>query len=618
MTMSFVDISASAAAFEEEQQAEQARLDQWRLQAYFNNLPLVLAGLIVGALITAVAFWESFEPAMLIGWLCLHAAMVGYRAQHFLTFREQGIRTDDISLWRRHATLGSLAGGLVWSAAVVLLIGGLDLPGRMLLTFLIGGFSAVAVGITSVFLPSLYAWILTAQMTITLGIFATATEETGFSMAVMMTFFTVALLFFGNNSNRILRQSFEDARRQVQLQTEMSLLEARTRSAIEHMPAAVALFDAEDRLVIWNRLAARQFPELKNFWRPNVSFEELARNSPTWCSLGSDGTDASTETTLRPGILDAGLEARLATRLERHHNPGQSWELATPDGRWLQVQEARMPDGGYLSIYVDITGLKQQEMVLRQAKEQAEQTSQSKSRFLALMSHELRTPLNAILGFAQGIEQQQFGQIDQHYVDYANVIHESGNHLLSVINDILDLSKIEAGHMKLAPEKLDPARALQSAARILRERATTAGLELEITAEKDLPPLFADVRAVHQMLLNLLANAIKFTPAGGSITMNATMRRGHLLLSVADTGIGIAAEHMDAVLQPFGQVDDSLKRREQGTGLGVPLTKSLVELHGGQLDIQSRPGEGTCMTLIFPPDCVGSVPRMKQSLANSG
>ncbi|MEO0393979.1 MAG: ATP-binding protein, partial [Pseudomonadota bacterium] len=245
----------------------------------------------------------------------------------------------------------------------------------------------------------------------------------------------------------------------------------------------------------------------------------------------------------------------------------------------------------------------EQETELRSAKDEAERASQQKSQFLALMSHELRTPLNAILGFAEGIETKQFGQLKKQYVEYASVIRESGDHLLSVINDILDLSKIEAGEMSLAPEKIDPGRSLRSALRILKEKAKVADLKVTVDVEPSLPALLADERAVHQMLLNLLANAIKFTAPGGKILMEAKRHHDDLILSVTDTGIGIAPGDIDAVLRPFGQVEDTLKRKEQGTGLGVPLTKSLIELHGGRLDIYSKLNEGTRMCLVFPPDC---------------
>ena len=596
--VSFINIADTAVAYDGQGQTADERLDEWRLQTYYRNLPIVLGGMTVGAIILVAVFWSYFESALLIGWLCMHTAMVGYRAHHFFLFKEQGISSEHVNMWRRQAFLGPLAGGLVWAAAVMLFLPSLELAGRMFLVFIIGGFSAAAVGITSSYLPSLYAWALTAQITLTLATFATATTPTEFSMGLMLTLFTVALLFFGNSSSRSMRQSFIDASQQAALRSEVSRLEATTRSAIENMPAAVALFDADDNLVVWNRRAVKLFPELQALWRIGTPFEDLVKKSLSWRAIGPGDSKTADETA--------------AERLERHQNPDGSWEISLSDGRWLQAEEARMPDGGYLSIYTDITRLKEHESELRVAKDEAERASQAKSQFLALMSHELRTPLNAILGFAEGIQSKQFGPLKKQYVEYASVIQDSGNHLLAVINDILDLSKIEAGEMTLAPEKIDAKRSLQSALRILTEKAKAAELTVAVEADKDLPALYADARAIHQMLLNLLANAIKFTAPGGTITLEARQQGDDVVLCVTDTGIGIAPRDIEAVLRPFGQVEDHFKRKEQGTGLGVPLTKSLMELHGGRLDIFSKLNEGTRMCLVFPPECQADV------LATSG
>ena len=591
---SFIHIADTAHAFEGERKTTEQRLDEWRLQTYYRGLPLVLLGLFAGSLLAVYALLGSFDNTLIVGWLCLHTAMLGYRAQHYFMYRHNGIENHTLAWWQRHALMGPIAGGVVWAIAVIVFMPTLELPGRMLLIFIIGGFSAAAVGITSAYLPSLYAWTLTAQLTVTLMTFATADGPTEFSMGVMLTFFTVALLFFGNSNSRSMQKSFVDATRQAALQSEVSMLEARTRSAIEHIPSAVALFDGEDRLVIWNHHAVLLFPELRSKWQIGTPFIEIIKSSPAWLSLGHTEENGGTT---KP-VLD------VDQRLAQHNKPQGTWEVALHDGRWLQVQEARMPDGGYITSFIDITNLKREEIVLREAKNEAERANQAKSQFLALMSHELRTPLNAILGFAEGIKSQQFGDLKEEYVEYATVIKESGNHLLAVINDILDLSKIEAGQMTLMPEKIDPGRSLQSALRILQEKVRNAELEVLVEIEDDLPALMADARAVHQMLLNLLANAIKFTAPGGKITMEAKRQGDDLLLVVTDTGIGIAPKDIEAVLRPFAQVEDTLRRTEQGTGLGVPLTKSLMELHGGKLEIFSKLEHGTRMCLVFPPDCI--------------
>jgi two-component system cell cycle sensor histidine kinase PleC len=239
---------------------------------------------------------------------------------------------------------------------------------------------------------------------------------------------------------------------------------------------------------------------------------------------------------------------------------------------------------------------------LRQAKEAAEVASRAKSEFLANMSHELRTPLNAVIGFAQMIGQEILGPTGRReYKEYARDIHQSSLHLLQIINDILDVSKIEAGMQTLHESEIDFASVVESCRRLVEAKAAAAELTLAVEMPVDLPSLLADERMLKQVMLNLLSNALKFTPKGGTITLRAQGDgRGGLLFTVRDTGIGIAAEDFDKVFRPFGQVDSSLTRRFEGTGLGLPLTKGLVELHGGTVTLESKVGRGTVVTIHLP------------------
>jgi signal transduction histidine kinase len=220
------------------------------------------------------------------------------------------------------------------------------------------------------------------------------------------------------------------------------------------------------------------------------------------------------------------------------------------------------------------------------------------------MSHELRTPLNAIIGFSALMKQQAFGPIgNEKYVDYTRDINDSGAHLLTLINDILDLSKIEAGKVELHEENVDVPRLLEPCLTLIKERADSRGIEIALRIPDGLPLLHADVRKVKQILLNLLSNAVKFTPAGGKVTVEAAVgpRRG-FVIKIIDTGIGISAEDIPKAMMAFGQVDGTLSRKYEGTGLGLPLTKSLVELHGGSFELESEPGVGTIAIVRFPPD----------------
>jgi PAS domain S-box-containing protein len=273
------------------------------------------------------------------------------------------------------------------------------------------------------------------------------------------------------------------------------------------------------------------------------------------------------------------------------------------------VSVVRKPTGEadyVIAVVKDISDRKRAEEEMRLAKEEAETASRSKTAFLANMSHELRTPLNAIIGFSEIIEGQVLGPIEvPHYVQYARNILDAGRHLLELINEILDMSRIEAGAATLRETEVDVKGIVESVVRLMGEGATAARLRMTTQSADDLPWLIADERHVRQVLFNLLSNAVKFTPAGGSIALTAGLtEQGDLSLSVADTGVGIADEDIPKVLRPFGQAENSLARRYEGVGLGLSIAKSLVELHGGRLSLESTVGVGTVVTAIFPADRV--------------
>jgi len=239
---------------------------------------------------------------------------------------------------------------------------------------------------------------------------------------------------------------------------------------------------------------------------------------------------------------------------------------------------------------------------LLEAKDTAEKANRAKSDFLALVTHELRTPLNAIIGFSQILRDGADTRSAQEISGFAGEIQQAGSHLLSLISDLLDLHKIEAGKMEIHPEPIDAARLLRSVAAQSLSLASQRGLQLHTEVPSDLPVLWADPRAARQMLFNLVGNACKFTPEGGEVTVSAGLSpTGGVMLRIADTGIGMCEESVGRALEPFGQIDNDANRRERGTGLGLPLVRGLIALHGGRMTIDSAPDRGTIVSLHFQP-----------------
>lgn len=278
--------------------------------------------------------------------------------------------------------------------------------------------------------------------------------------------------------------------------------------------------------------------------------------------------------------------------------------------RWVAISGVPVFDAagefkGYRGSVRDISDFKAREDDLRRAREAADEANTLKSHFLATMSHELRTPMNAILGFSEVIRDQLFGDAAGRYSDYAKSIHTSGQHLLALINDILDLSKIEAGNYTLNPAMFCLSEVAGACATMVRPQAEKGG----VTLTKSMPPgevlVRADDRAVRQIVVNLLSNAVKFTPRGGFVSFELTHSGDAAVMTIRDTGIGISADFLPHVFSPFRQQDSGLSRKFEGTGLGLAITKRLVEAHGGTISIDSREGEGTIVTVRLPVNAAG-------------
>jgi len=357
-------------------------------------------------------------------------------------------------------------------------------------------------------------------------------------------------------------------------------------AALDSMLVGLAMFDENCRLIVCNR----RYLEIYSL--------------PA--ELGREGTDLLEITAERTRIQGCSeeeakkiIDRRMALAAERTDVEDRDY---LSNGQVIRRTHRPTPDGGSIAIYEDITERASSERALRKAKEEAEMASRSKSDFLANVSHELRTPLNAIIGFSEIIKTGLFGTIEPiQYREYAGDIHDSGHHLLSLINDILDLSKIEAGKFEIIESDIDVADTVEALMRLVQDRAYKGQVNLISAIPDELPILVADLRAVKQILINLMSNAVKFTEAGGTVTIGAANHAdGSLELSVTDTGIGMSKDDVVLALTPFGQVDSTFSRSVEGTGLGLPLSERLMSAHGGSLEVDSERDVGTCVTVRFP------------------
>ncbi len=391
-----------------------------------------------------------------------------------------------------------------------------------------------------------------------------------------------------------------DVTEERQAQARAQAAENRLRDAIDSVSEAFVLFDSRDRLLMCNRTFRDLFSLDARLLKPgaprsivfNAVGLAVARELPS-----PDG---------RVGVREAELRG----------------------GGWVQISDRRTAEGGLVVTGTDVTAIKTQEESRRRNEEvlqamvaqleanqaqlaelarkyeaekvKAEGANKAKSEFLANMSHELRTPLNAINGFSEIMVGEMYGPLgDRRYREYVRDIHASGQHLLALINDILDMSKIEAGKLKLRLEAVHLDDVAEDAVRLMRNRAEAAGLQLAADLAWA-PEVEADYRAVKQILLNLLSNSVKFTPPGGKVIVSAAADGERLRVSVTDTGIGIAKPDLERLAKPFEQVESQHSKTTQGTGLGLALTKSLVELHGGRLELNSEPGQGTTASFTLP------------------
>ncbi|WP_051340516.1 ATP-binding protein [Azospirillum halopraeferens] len=382
-------------------------------------------------------------------------------------------------------------------------------------------------------------------------------------------------------------------RRREQDQAKLAQASRRIRGILDSMVDAVVTIDSRGRIETFNPAAERLF----GYREDEVVGRSIGILVPEPFRADHDRWLRN----YRPGAGSRIIGSDREVQALRRDGSAFPMTLAVselvPDRGSGQRPDHRV----FVGVVRDITLRKQKEAELLAAKSQAELANRAKSEFLANMSHELRTPLNAIIGFSEILDSEFFGKLNERQKSCAKDIHDSGKHLLDIVNAVLDMSKIEAGRYELSEEVIDPGEAVAQCLMMVRDRAADAGVDLHNAISGPLPYVWADRRAFKQVLLNLLSNAVKFTPAGGSVTLRAGIEEdGSLAVSVCDTGIGIPREFMEHLFEPFRQAETSANRRYEGTGLGLSISKNFMELHGGTLRCRSEVGVGTTMTASLP------------------
>ncbi|HEX3498049.1 MAG TPA: PAS-domain containing protein [Stellaceae bacterium] len=409
-------------------------------------------------------------------------------------------------------------------------------------------------------------------------------ERRDYAVIFAMITLTIGVLTWGLVRLLDRRQQFvrELRRNEAKLEQQSSLLQ----STLDHMGEGLSVFDRDNRLLAWN----------DRF----VSLLDL----PPGVGHGTRMEDILRLQARRGDFGMVDIESEVRARLERlRRDDTQTMERTTLSGRVLEIRRRRMPYGGYVTLYSDITERKRAEQEMSDARNQAEIANRSKSEFLANMSHELRTPLNAIIGFSDILRSEKFGGIgNSKYLEYVRDIHTSGVHLLDLINDVLDMSKIEAGKLELFEEEVAIPELVASCLAMVAERARERRIRVATDFASQATRVWADLRGVKQIVLNILSNAVKFSHDGGLVTITSGLdAAGGVFISITDHGIGMTADQIERSRQPFGQAHAATTRTYGGTGLGLPITQRLVELHDGELRINSVPGEGTSVAIVFPP-----------------
>jgi signal transduction histidine kinase len=570
-------------------------LTRERLAAFARQIPLACAGHVVLAGLTTWVFWDFVAASALLAWLACVVLVAALR----LRDRRPPRATCQGAIWRAEARITALAGaaGGIWGFAGLFFFPADDHTGQAFLTLAMIGLAGGAIpALSAVFWAS--AAFLIAELTplaIRFAIHADGTAATT-APAIMIAVFIVAGLALSRAAHKTLRARLGAHVESKRLAGELAKARGSLQATLDSVEQGIMMITPDRGVPVCNRRVLDLLGLPAALMDRQPTFDEIVEHQ--WRAGEFTGVASTLADAFKVGMLTQAPAV---------------YERRRPNGMLLEVRTTLLPDGAAVRSFTDVTTRREREEALMRAEEAnararaAEETSRLKSQFIANMSHELRTPLNAILGFSDILSGELYGPLgDPRYRDYVDDIRTSGRHLLAVVSDILDLAKIEAGYMELSSQLLEPQEITSESLRVVAPRADISRVELCFERRAPEEALMrGDPVRLRQVLLNLLSNAVKFTPEGGKVTLALDTERGEddaewLVLSVTDTGVGMSPAALEIALQPFRQVDGSLARRHDGTGLGLPLAKRLVELMDGRFEISSVEGEGTSTRVLLP------------------
>ncbi len=557
------------------------------------------------------AYWDAGSAWHLLGWFAIMMALSSARLVQLRTVKSVPARRAPRRWAQEHAGLSVLL-GLMWGYAGVVLAVEQPAELRMFGYLVPAGICAGVLATYSAYYPTVVGFTLASMVPITIGQLFQGFAA-GPSAAALCLLFTVVLVLNAVRQHGAIGRAIALRFENLDLLSEQAVVNRRMETLNGTLTRALALGEAAEQALEEKTAILETTLEhiSQGIVMVNADHRIVAHNArytellqlPADLLAGPVPLQAVLDFRVRRGDFDGtGTEQQQLCRLVsgHHDDPVSIVEQPGPGGVTFESCAVPLPDGGWVQTLSDVTARRALESALRSAKRDAERANRAKSAFLANLSHELRTPLNAIIGFSEILADGVLPDSERRSPEYANYIRQSGQLLLGLINEILDLSKIESGSLEIVRSLLNPADVLRQPITLMGEQAQRKAISIELRVAPETPAIYADDRSLRQILMNLISNAVKYTPDGGAVHVGAASSPdGGVEITVADTGVGMPESEIDRLFQPFQRLDNRVSG--SGTGLGLAIVRALVNLHDGHIHIDSREGQGTRFTIIFPP-----------------